>query len=57
MSFFAEQAKQGFTRNLSAEEIVLQVMVFGKKNRKKTTNIVYMGKGEPFLTLKNFTDR
>ncbi|MFA6749884.1 MAG: 23S rRNA (adenine(2503)-C(2))-methyltransferase RlmN [Candidatus Riflebacteria bacterium] len=46
---FCRTGKQGFTRNLSAEEIVLQVMVLVKKTGKKPTNIVYMGMGEPFF--------
>lgn len=54
---FCRTGKQGFTRNLSAEEIVLQVMVLVKKTGKKPTNIVYMGMGEPFFNSEELTDR
>lgn len=46
---FCRTGKQGFTRNLSSEEIILQVMMLVKKTGKKPTNIVYMGMGEPFF--------
>jgi 23S rRNA (adenine2503-C2)-methyltransferase len=41
----------GFTRNLSAGEIIAQVLYFARilaKQEEKVTNIVYMGMGEPF---------
>jgi len=44
----------GFYRNLSAGEIVYQILYFSKKLRdkgKRLTNIVYMGMGEPLANL------
>ena len=49
---FCRTGKQGFKRNLSAEEIILQVMMLVKKTGKKPTNIVFMGMGEPFSNRK-----
>lgn len=49
---FCATGKGGFKRNLTAEEIIDQVLYFARllKNKKeKVTNIVYMGMGEPFL--------
>lgn len=48
---FCATGQMGFTRNLSAGEIVAQVMFFVHKlhqEQKKLTNIVVMGMGEPF---------
>lgn len=48
---FCATGQMGFTRNLSAGEIVGQVMYFArmlKAEDKKLTNIVVMGMGEPF---------
>lgn len=45
---FCRTGESGFTRNLSAEEILLQVMVLVKRTGVKPTNIVFMGMGEPF---------
>ena len=49
---FCRTGKQGFKRNLSTEEIILQVMILVKKTGKKPTNIVFMGMGEPFFNRK-----
>lgn len=49
---FCRTGEQGFTRNLSSEEIILQVMMLIKKSGKKPTNIVFMGMGEPFANTK-----
>jgi len=49
---FCATGKSGFRRNLTAEEIVDQILYFSrflKKKGGKVTNIVYMGMGEPFL--------
>lgn len=49
---FCATAKMGFQRNLSAWEIIIQVLLFArllKKEKKKVTNLVFMGMGEPFL--------
>ncbi len=48
---FCATGQMGFTRNLSAGEIVAQVLFFARMLRdegKKLTNIVVMGMGEPF---------
>uniref|UniRef100_A0A7C4QX53 Probable dual-specificity RNA methyltransferase RlmN n=1 Tax=candidate division CPR3 bacterium TaxID=2268181 RepID=A0A7C4QX53_UNCC3 len=64
---FCATGKLGFTRNLTAEEIVDQVLEFArllkeiqKPNEAKSqklkasiTNIVFMGMGEPFANYKN----
>ena len=49
---FCATGKSGFTRNLSAGEIVSQVLHFARSlasRGERITNIVYMGMGEPFL--------
>jgi len=66
---FCATGKMGFTRNLTAEEIVDQVLEFARllKYRGQTsgnsrrsdlcaasvTNVVFMGMGEPFLNYEN----
>jgi len=53
---FCATGKMGFKRNLKIHEITNQVLFFArylKKKRKKITNIVFMGMGEPFLNYKN----
>jgi len=42
---FCATGQQGFTRNLSASEIVAQVLHFARERR--VTNVVFMGMGEP----------
>ncbi len=49
---FCRTGKLGFKRNLSPEEIILQVMILVKKSGQKPTNIVFMGMGEPFSNRK-----
>lgn len=39
----------GFKRNLTAQEIVDQVMAIQRESGKRISNIVYMGQGEPLL--------
>ena len=53
---FCATGKMGFKRNLTASEIVDQVLLFArllKKRNKKVTNVVVMGMGEPFLNYDN----
>ncbi|MDF1883384.1 23S rRNA (adenine(2503)-C(2))-methyltransferase RlmN [Sulfurimonas sp. SAG-AH-194-C21] len=53
---FCLTAKGGFTRDLSAGEIVAQVVTLKKDNEHKHSrkiNIVYMGMGEPLDNLTN----
>ncbi len=55
---FCLTAKGGFTRDLSAGEIVAQVVTLKKDNNHKHNrmiNIVYMGMGEPLDNLANLT--
>jgi 23S rRNA (adenine2503-C2)-methyltransferase len=43
----------GFTRNLTAGEIVDQVIQVQRNTQKRITNLVYMGMGEPMLNYDN----
>ncbi len=46
---FCATAKMGFMKNLSAGEIVEQVIRVQQDTGEKITNVVFMGMGEPFL--------
>ena len=49
---FCATGKMGFKRNLSASEIIDQVLFFSrflKEKNARITNVVFMGMGEPFL--------
>lgn len=50
---FCATAKLGFVRNLSANEIIEQVLTIQRDTGLKVTNIVFMGQGEPLLNLQN----
>ena len=53
---FCATGKMGFKRNLSHDEILLQVLFWGrylKRKAEKISNIVFMGMGEPFLNYDN----
>jgi 23S rRNA (adenine2503-C2)-methyltransferase len=53
---FCATGKMRFIANLSAKEIVDQVLYFArflKKQKKVVTNVVFMGMGEPLLNLEN----
>lgn len=53
---FCATGKSGFKRNLTAGEVVEQVLFFARHLKKiggKVTNIVFMGMGEPFLNYDN----
>jgi len=53
---FCATGKMGLKRNLTPFEISIQVLLFSrllKKKKKKVTNIVFMGMGEPFLNYDN----
>jgi 23S rRNA (adenine2503-C2)-methyltransferase len=39
----------GFTRNLTSQEIVDQVMAIQRESGQRVANVVYMGQGEPLL--------
>jgi len=53
---FCATALMGFKRNLKAYEIADEICIVQKNTNKKTTNIVFMGMGEPLLNLKEVTD-
>lgn len=46
---FCATADAGFTRNLTAGEIVAQVLTLQGEAGRRVTNVVYMGMGEPLL--------
>ncbi|KAL6745537.1 hypothetical protein V8C86DRAFT_1722719 [Haematococcus lacustris] len=48
---FCATGKGGFARNLSAAEIVDQVMTVREQFGKRVSNVVFMGMGEPLLNL------
>ena len=50
---FCATGKRGFIRNLTAPEIVEQVLTIQRDTGLKVTNVVFMGQGEPLLNLDN----
>lgn len=53
---FCATGKMGFSRNLTVQEIVNQVLLFSrelKKSNSRVDNVVFMGMGEPLLNLFN----
>jgi 23S rRNA (adenine2503-C2)-methyltransferase len=50
---FCATGAMGFTRNLTAGEIVDQLIQVQRKSQKRITNLVYMGMGEPLLNYDN----
>ena len=50
---FCATGKLGFVRNLTAREIIDQVLTIQRDTGLKVTNIVFMGQGEPLLNLDN----
>jgi len=50
---FCATGRMGFLRNLTAGEIVEQVILMKQNTQNLTTNIVFMGMGEPLLNTKN----
>lgn len=49
---FCATGKMGFKRNLTSEEIIIQVLYWArylKKESQRVSNVVFMGMGEPFL--------
>lgn len=50
---FCATGKRGFIRNLTAAEIVEQVLTIQRDTGLKITNVVFMGQGEPLLNLNN----
>lgn len=50
---FCCSGARGFTRNLTSAEIVSQVLEVQKLKKKRLTNLVYMGMGEPLDNYDN----
>jgi len=53
---YCATGQMGFTRDLTADEMVAQVIFFArilKKENKRVSNMVFMGMGEPFLNYDN----
>jgi 23S rRNA (adenine2503-C2)-methyltransferase len=50
---FCSTGKQGFSRNLSAAEIVGQLWLARRLSERRISNVVMMGMGEPLLNLDN----
>ncbi|PLX27748.1 23S rRNA (adenine(2503)-C(2))-methyltransferase RlmN [Candidatus Parcubacteria bacterium] len=53
---FCYSGKFGLERNLSEDEIILQVLYFNrllKKENSRVSNVVFMGMGEPFANYNN----
>ena len=46
---FCASGQEGFTRNLSSDEMVDQVVLVGEDFQARVSNVVAMGQGEPFL--------
>ncbi len=56
---FCATGKLGFTRNLTTQEIVNQVLLFArmlKEENDRVSNVVFMGMGEPLLNYENVMD-
>ncbi|XP_004490899.1 uncharacterized protein [Cicer arietinum] len=49
---FCATGKGGFSRNLRSHEIVEQVLAIEEVFKRRVTNVVFMGMGEPMLNLK-----
>lgn len=50
---FCATGKGGFARNLVAHEIVDQVLTVQEEFKRRVSNVVFMGMGEPLLNLAN----
>jgi 23S rRNA (adenine2503-C2)-methyltransferase len=50
---FCATGAMGFVRNLTAGEIIDQVIQVQRNSAKRITNLVYMGMGEPLLNYEN----
>lgn len=53
---FCATAAMGFVQNLSAGEIVDQVLQVQREAGQRVTNVVFMGMGEPFLNYRRVLD-
>ena len=53
---FCATGKMGFTRNLTEDEIVEQILFFARRlkiSNNRVSNVVFMGMGEPFLNYEH----
>ena len=50
---FCATGTMGIIRNLTVGEIVVQYLLLLKESEKPITNVVFMGRGEPFLNYDN----
>src|SRR6202043_2752234 len=50
---FCASGLEGFSRNLSANDIVDQIIAVERESRSKIDNIVFMGMGEPLANFDN----
>ncbi|MEA5020981.1 MAG: 23S rRNA (adenine(2503)-C(2))-methyltransferase RlmN [Gordonibacter sp.] len=50
---FCATGKEGFNRNLSIGEIVDQIIIVQNETKRRVSNVVVMGQGEPFLNYDN----
>lgn len=56
---FCATGQNGYKRNLTSEEIVMQVLLFArelKATAERVDNVVFMGMGEPFLNWDNVAE-
>lgn len=53
---FCATGKEGFARNLTADEIVDQLIVVEKDLGTRINNVVLMGQGEPFMNYDSMID-
>lgn len=53
---FCATGGMGFKRNLTANEILEQVIFFSRIPGMRVTNVTFMGMGEPFLNYQNVFD-
>jgi 23S rRNA (adenine2503-C2)-methyltransferase len=53
---FCQTAKQGFSKNLSADEIIGQLWLANNRLNQPITNVVMMGMGEPLLNFVALKD-
>lgn len=50
---FCATGLSGFSKNLTASEIIQQFLLMQKESKQRISNIVYMGMGEPLLNYDN----
>jgi 23S rRNA (adenine2503-C2)-methyltransferase len=55
MCTFCSSGKIGFVRNLSRGEIIEQILQIENDTKKKISNVLFMGMGEPMLNFNNIT--